>query len=647
MDERTFNAELCQKLKVSKPPCLVIQERKYGELLGTKTHLALEADPRSVVCDSSQWKLPVSELGEIRCPNCGAAHDNPHLILCYRVCHNCKYVLSEPHEIEIRNEQRKQLHILAATYGHPVQASLAVDVTKKLCSLVKSSQHQHLCILTSDNLGLLFGSDPCPRHRKVLKIRYVLHGRRGEVAASESNRPFHLQKDIRILASKTTPLMTILRATWGHPRGVIKGRGAFDVKDALQYRLDSTNGRYCAISHLEDLTDIFGEPCQGRAKHLVIEYEIMGKAGELYEYEINGRLAKDINLKAGPMMSPQIIIEEATYGWTESLLAERQKVLHKQLFQVQMLQDRRSMGLALSAAESKQLRQMATIQGAVDELKSVCLGHSDVTALVQRRIELAGGHILYLGGANGVLPDWAFAELVEKRANGIKLDSPDDLNELFGNPLPGQTKLLKIDYMLVGHDADRRTESTETTSSGFESNFIRQSRGSLTVVVEDDLDGRGIAQDTILLGSTTSVPSIEVCYASYGHAADPNQVWDVTAQVKVIVNKYGGRRMFISSSECLSELFGDPCQGTRKKLQIKYYVRGFRGCSRVDESQPSHLRTDILIGYVTDDSDPFNPIPRRPYRDICIERNMRLRLPSNALPQDGASPYSHLGAAFS
>ncbi|KAJ8601585.1 hypothetical protein CTAYLR_005246 [Chrysophaeum taylorii] len=636
--EVAFQADLCRKLKVARPPPrLPIAERNYNQVLGTKAHLVLEADPEAVEREDPQWRTS----GELRCPNCGNAHKNGELILCYRNCHHCLYVLRHPDDIEIREDQTAGLHVLAATYGHPVDASSAVDVTATLERLVERTKQ--LRILTTDNLGKLFGVDPCPRRRKALRLRYAINGRRGEVVAFESDRPFHLSRNVQLLASRSMmPLLSIEKATYGHPRGSIKGRGSFDVRDALQYRVDSTHGKSCVISAFEDLTKLFGEPCAGRAKHLVVEYEIAGKAGELYEYEIGGKLAKDINLDAAPSMAPQIIIDAATYGWTEASLAERRKAVQKQMFDVQTLQVRRSMGLPLSADDSKRLRQLPEIERSLELLDGVRLCHNDVADILQRRVEDAGGgHILYLGGrADDDVPDWARAALEPRE--------PDDLNAIFGNPLPGEPKLLKIEYTIVGHDADRRADAPENVSSGgFESNFIKQRKGSFAAVVEDDARGRGTIDASLVLGTPTTLPPIEICYASYGHAADPTQAWDVTAEIKVVVNAFGGRRIYISAQDSLADLFGgDPCLGTRKKLTIRYHVRGFRGCCRIDEKPLNHLRTHLAIGFVQDNADPFSPVPRRPYRDESIERNMRLRMPPRRDSPTTSSPYAHLGAAY-
>lgn len=660
MCEREVTAALYRDLQVPKLPQVVIRERKCDEIFEVKKrHAVLDADPLALREDSAQWHLSIADEGNVRCPNCGTAHKNSALILCYRICHHCMYVLRVADDIEIREDQLDGLHILAAAYGHPNDASQAVDVTEALRSRVEKSKNEYLRLSTTENLASMFISSSSARgdgcRKKTLKVRYVINGRRGEASAAvceTSEQNCHLESDLVLLASrKLVPLITILKAIWGHPRGAIKGRGAFDVTQALQYRVDSTMGRYCAISRQEDMSVLFGEPARDRTKNLVIEYEITGKAGELHEYEIRDRLAKDVDLDAAPSMAPQIIVDEATYGWTEAIVAERRKVLERQLYDVHNLQHRRSMGLALDASQSKRLRTLPHIQQSLHAVNNTTLGHVDVTEILQRRIETDGGHILLLRGKNRneKLPDWA--------AHVGRESSPDDLSEIFGNPLPGRSKLLKISYTILGHDADNRTEAPEVTSSGYESNFIKQKKGVLIAEVNaDDETGRAYLKEALLLGVPTTLPSIEVCYASYGHPVDTTRVWDVTVQMKKVVAKHGGRRIHVSTSESLSDLFGgDPCRGARKMLKIRYCVRGFRGCCRIDESpsQPNRLRTDVAIGFVSEGSDVFLNSTRQyqqsTYRSECIERNMLLRRP---MKNDngtllGPSPYSHLGISFS
>ena len=652
MSDAMATAELCDELSIPRPARTRIKPRNFHGIFGNKQHLELTAKLPEV--DEGQYKLHFvgSQRHELRCPRCGTKHRNPELILLYRNCHHCLAVLREPKDIDIRKDQMFRLHILAASYGHRTNAKLAVDVTRGLQEAVKKVAHTKLTIKIDEDLReLLKIQDPCPRERKVLRIRYVIHGRRGEVCVDEGDFPFHLKSEFNLLAGKAMPLMSIVSAWYGHPRGVVDGKnyGAFDVTEILQSRVDSTNGRYCMISHREDLVKMFGEPCQGRSKQLVIEYEIAGKHGELYEYEIGGRLAKEISLAAAPSLAPQILIHQATYGWTAAALSEHKKRVRKKLFDLQSLEERKRMGLPLTFDETRRLRtELPQVQDQMRTLEEdVELGHVDVTEILQRRIELADGNLLFVGGTDSSKPDWVKVALMGKQCVGLDVDCADDLNNLFGNPLPGlPMKLLRISYEIIGHDADRRTCAPETTTTGIETNFVRtKPRLVLDALAYEDPRGRATITDSVIVGIPTTLPCVEINYASWGNAADSTQVWDVTDIVKKITNAHGGRRITIPAGADLVRIFGDPCLGTRKKLLIKYTARGFRGRCRIDENPLNHLRTNLVLGFSTEKTDPFNPVPRRPYRDVAIERSMRLRMSPDAiqaLPEQ--SPYSHLGA---
>ena len=43
--------------------------------------------------------------GEIRCPNCGAAHRNPKLKEIYRFCHHCLFIVREPDAIKMPSQE--------------------------------------------------------------------------------------------------------------------------------------------------------------------------------------------------------------------------------------------------------------------------------------------------------------------------------------------------------------------------------------------------------------------------------------------------------------------------------------------------------------------------------------------------------------
>ena len=42
----------------------------------------------------------------------------------------------------------------------------------------------------------------------------------------------------------------------------------------------------------------------------------------MHEYELNGKLMYPMSVAASPSVAPQILIENASYGWTEELLDE-------------------------------------------------------------------------------------------------------------------------------------------------------------------------------------------------------------------------------------------------------------------------------------------------------------------------------------
>ncbi len=76
------------------------------------------------------------------------------------------------------------------------------------------------------------------------------------------------------------------KAIYGHPRGPTHGRGAFDVTEQIQARVDSRGGHFLEIRDDESLTEIFGDPQEGKEKELSIDYELMGQTGEAKGLEV-------------------------------------------------------------------------------------------------------------------------------------------------------------------------------------------------------------------------------------------------------------------------------------------------------------------------------------------------------------------------
>lgn len=64
----------------------------------------------------------------------------------------------------------------------------------------------------------------------------------------------------------------------------------------MQGRVDLTGGQYLFLSRSEPLVELFGDPCPGRDKCLVLHYEILGTEGRAEAQESDSRLLAPINI---------------------------------------------------------------------------------------------------------------------------------------------------------------------------------------------------------------------------------------------------------------------------------------------------------------------------------------------------------------
>jgi hypothetical protein len=118
---------------------------------------------------------------------------------------------------------------------------------------------------------------------------------------------------------------------WAHPLCILVCGGDFSqVTEHVRGLVDLNDGQYLHIPKELSLVSLFGEPCEGRLKDLVIEYEVDGSIGSLKMHVRHGYLATDMSVHAGhilhmqhcipnsipaaPVISPQIIVEKAEYG---------------------------------------------------------------------------------------------------------------------------------------------------------------------------------------------------------------------------------------------------------------------------------------------------------------------------------------------
>ena len=106
-------------------------------------------------------------------------------------------------------------------------------------------------------------------------------------------------------------------------------------------------------------------------KHLTVEYEIVGTGGSLHSYEMDGRLLETLHASALPVVAPQVVILAATYGYTAELIAERKRVLTKELYELQAIRHRRVCGLTVSREQNKRLRKMPELQQRLKRLGAV------------------------------------------------------------------------------------------------------------------------------------------------------------------------------------------------------------------------------------------------------------------------------------
>ena len=81
---------------------------------------------------------------------------------------------------------------------------------------MKKAGHQRLAISGQDDLRTTLGAgDPAPRSRKVVKVRYLLDGRRGEITAWEGGVEGRLAEDLLIEGGATKSLLVTPRRADG------------------------------------------------------------------------------------------------------------------------------------------------------------------------------------------------------------------------------------------------------------------------------------------------------------------------------------------------------------------------------------------------------------------------------------------------
>eukprot|EP00903_Cladosiphon_okamuranus_P020991 g19283.t1 len=382
----------------------------------------------------------------------------------------------------------------------------------------------------------------------------------------------HLAETVLLQVPTNLPLVVVFSAVYGSPGDPSRGRGKIDVTEFMQGRVDLADGKYLFMSRKESMTDLFGDPCPGRDKCLVLRYEIVGTEGRVEAVESDGRLLTPISISCTPMLAPLILVESATYGQTREGIDERLQLVQRELSDLFAVQNRKDMGMPLSRDENKRLMGLRPLIADLEYLKTVTPRYVDVRACLQARVEEFGGGVLELVAA--------------------KIDA----NQLFGNPLPGKKKELRVRYLVVGHDSERLTSLEETTSSGYPRNYILQRKGEVVVQAWDDRMKRGILENDVLVYSPKVLSVVEILTSSYGHPRNATKTYDISSKLRQMIERQGGEKLVIDCKTDLVKLFDEPCRGVRKKIKITYVARGLNGMVRVNEID-QHLVADIIVGY--------------------------------------------------
>jgi hypothetical protein len=438
------------------------------------------------------------------------------------------------------------LYILAASLGHPLHPAWSADVVEGLRRLIKQTTDRATIDIPAGTIlhELLGVDDPCRGHMKVLKVRYELipaHSVdwRKTASRAETRRSVasdgSLSERLKIGTPTHPPLVKIKFGRWGHPLGGRRGRGSFDVTEALQGMLDKTDAAFLEIPHTEDLYAVFDDPAKGMPKDLVVEYELMGVGDNVSVDEMNDFVMHPLAAKLTPRLAPMLIIRSAKFGLDEEGAAARRKALRKQLYDISVIANRKKQRLYCDPAQLETLAlepQLHQEMRALDP-ETCEYGCIDVTYQLQRLVDVVvderaddfeggdGKRLVILEGSdlrallkldscglaqgegeepNGIDIGIAEAVVGENKGSGVFESQTTQEASLPRLPLspdgrrdpdeenPWSTCLYKqliVTWTITGHDSERKTSSEEVTESGGERNFIRYHSGNSVMMCID------------------------------------------------------------------------------------------------------------------------------------------------------------------
>lgn len=245
-------------------------------------------------------------------------------------------------------------------------------------------------------------------------------GRRGELCLQENTEGF-LAQHLVLQVPVIDPMLTIFKATYGHPQGAAK----YDVTDQIVGISDQLGSHYLDIPASTDFNQLFGDPCYGVDKEIMIKYDVRGRSGEAKQYEHKGHLNRSIVINATPIVAPVLLIEKAYYGFSPKDIERRINEIKMELTQLEFIQMQQNSNLQVSAAHLEKLSLQPGLAKELEMLSNLKNASVDITAALQRLVDKARGDRIVLG-------------------------LHDNANQLFGDPCPGYHKWIDIAYHVTG-----------------------------------------------------------------------------------------------------------------------------------------------------------------------------------------------------
>lgn len=512
------------------------------------------------------------------CSACGIVHSRPDLLDMYNSCRSCFSILREPSDLRKRFQGIKQefpLDVLYATYGDPKDEDSCIIVTEECIERCRwlSPKMDRFAFRPTDKLNDVFRcEDPSPGSDKQLRMRYRIDGVHGTLVlnVNQENRlkmPFLL---ITPQLKDKYKYVRIFKAIYGYPKGLSStGRMSYDVTEIVQSLVDQTGGSFLKLTSEQSLSNLFRDPCPKYPKDLRINYEVVGKGGTVVYSEIRNFLRKKVFIQSSPTVAPLIFVLSATYGITPTGRKDRLEFVNSKLRKIEALEHRRREGLTLTPDEQLFCKTKTRFKDEKHAFTTAPTCFIDISLRMQM--------IADKGGIVFCLDKDSF-----------------DPNKEFGNPSPGVPKLIECNLDCQGHDSERLAATDEMQDTGYARNYITTKHSRFVILVNDDDDGKGKMDETLLFQTDNAAPIIQITKAVYGELDFVHRCMDVTTEIQ---NKVVGRVLTVGTDVDLSVLFRrDPSPGKRKQLRISYITKGYIGNIRVREKR-DFLIAGIMIGY--------------------------------------------------